>query len=61
MKKEKKLKKKIIKDEKLLGEFFKSDIGKKISEKNISELQKQYKTKTGWFSEEEDASWEFIQ
>lgn len=48
------------KQEKLLAIFFESEEGKRISDKNIKKTEEEFKTKTGWFSPEEDKAWEYL-
>ena len=37
--------------------FFNSERGKEILRKNEEKLKEEFKTKTGWFSPEEDKAW----
>lgn len=46
-------------DDKIIG-FFNSEKGKELLRRNEKELEEEFRTKTGWFSPEEDKAWGYL-
>ena len=56
----KRRRKKLEEWEKFYAELFKTEKAKEILDENEKKMEEEFRTKTGWFSPEEDKAWEFL-